>query len=150
MPNILDHCDVVYWSGVVTLFPRVKDLWCLGMLIQTRHARLVTFVFGLDLIMMAILSYCQGSEFSDYSDFLLLHVTVYPGSQTSILTISNQNSNEKFSLQLALMPTDCRAVCLVRGVDMWTFCEMLIWNNFAKFPISNAAPANRQVDDKVI
>ena len=101
----------MYWSGVVTLFPRVKDLWCLGMLIQTRHARLVTFVLGLNLIMMAILSYCQGSEFSDYSDFLL-HVTVlvlYPGSQTSILTISNQNSNEKFSLQLALMPTGCGA-----------------------------------------
>ena len=119
------HCDVIYWSGVVTLFPRVKDLWCLGMLIQTRHARLVTFVFGLDLIMMAILSYCQGSEFSDYSDFLLLHVTVYPGSQTSILTISNQNSNEKFSLQLALMPTDCRAVCLAS-----TRCRYVnnLWN----------------------
>ena len=73
----------------------------------------MTFVFGLDLIMMAILSYCHGLEFSDYLDFLLHRVSVSDVCRIPDINsdnLSNQNSNEKFSLQLALMPTDCGAL----------------------------------------
>ena len=89
----------------------------------------MTFVFGLDLIMMAILSYCHGLEFSDYSDFLRLHVSLsvfipdprhqFWQSLTRILT-RNFHFNWPWCLRQ------------VRGVDMRNDCVHTFWNDFAK------------------